>query len=653
MSGYGVSELPRAIRSYVVLGLLLVAALTMAWREYKRSSNNRGEPDEWIRVLIVGAGKQPYLDSRNSAGFQDEQEDSSKVVAWGRELLDEPDASPILAAITYADEHGHGFLLLDLRDDWDFSTFGVEAPPGSKYAAIGIGDVARDGTRFSFGTPATGPFRYVEDPIDVVAIQLALFEHPDLRALFQQSIPGPLAKRARWALGEGNGNYEHTREVLLHQQRRLAKIDEGWPSERMPGNLAGHWEHVRAVPVNAGVVIEILPIWLDVPNNFLAAEMSSAQIGELAFVPSEALAPGIDPIAARRPCVGLRERTLVDHPPIEKQAPVDRHGMPRDTNLDVSPDGGTLALHRSNGMAFVDVYRFASSSPDTCEFEWMATAVPPTRELPKPSNSGSLSWGYTRDQVWWWQAGTQHQLPHDRVLPSSGTWWLGNELLAARGEIHVPTPEDGNRSRATEAAIMLLRTDIVGFADAHLAPRARLDASALFPELERNDPVKKVIDFCPVGSESLLVLTQACPASHAIGDGRLQHNCLHRVSFRASLHERIGSEPMLDPLVLTHRDLEVRTLGPIDSYTSLAIAADGTRAAYVAVDPLTLSSVPVLFTVVIDETGLGPVERIGDAHRDAQLRLSANGRILVVESPFTIGEYGERTSARAFLLAPP
>jgi hypothetical protein len=643
-----VSELPRATRSFVVLGLFMMAALALAVREYMRSSDNRGEPDEWMWVLIVGTGEQPRLDYRQSVGFQEQHEDLEQVVASGRELLDDPDASPISAAIAHADEHGHGFLLIDLRDGWDLSAFGVEATPGSNYAAIGIGDVARNGTRISFGAPVTGPIKYIEDSIDVIAMQLALFEHPDLHALFEERIPGPIAKRSRWALGEGNGEYERKREVLLHQQRRLVKIDEEWPSERIPGNLAGHWEHVRAVPVNAGVMIEVLPIRLDVPMHFLEAEMSSKRIGELAFVPIEALAAGRDPIAARRPCAGLRERTFVENPPIRKYVPVDRDGLPRDINLDVSPDGRTLALRRSNGEASVDIYRFVDDSPDTCELEWMATAVPPTRELPKPSNSGSLSWGYTYDQVWWWHAGTQHQIPHPRVLPNSGTWWSGDDLLAARGEIHVPTPEDGNRSRATQAAIMLLRTDIVDFDDSHLAPRARLDASALFPKLDRRDPAKAVIDYRPVGSESLLVLTGACPASHMLGDERLQRPCMHRVSFRSPLRERIGSEPMLKPLELTHRDLEVRTLGPIDSYWAIAIGADGTRAAYVAYD----APVPGLFAVTIDEAGLGPVERVADADGDSELRLSADGRILVVEGPFAIGEYGERTTARAFVLAP-
>jgi hypothetical protein len=644
----GVSELPRATRSFVVLGLFLVAALALAVREYVRNSDRRGKPDDWMRVLSVRGDQRQILVYHLPAGLDLQREGLEDVVASGRERLDDPGASPISAAIAYADQHGHGFLLLDLRDHWDLSEFAVEAPPGSKYAAIGIGDVARDGTRISFGAPVTGPFKYLEDSIDVIAVQLALFEHPDLRALFLERIPGPIAKRSRWALGEGNGNYEHIRELLLRQQRHLAEVEAQWPSEPTPGNLAGPWEHVRAVPVNGGIMIETLPIRLAVPKNFLAVELRSAEIGELAFVPSEALAAGRDPIAARRPCVGLRERTLFARPPLEKQRPVDRDGLLRGSNLDVSPDGRALVLRRSNGNDIVDIYRFAPDSPDTCGFEWVESAEPPTHELPKPSNAGDLAWVYGRDLAWWWQAGAHHQLLHDGVVPSS-VWWSSDNLLAALGEVPLPTPEDRNRSRATEAAIMLLRTDIVDFDDAHLAPRARLDASTLFPKLERHDSAKRVIDYRPVGSESLLVLTRACPASHTLGDERFARPCMHRVRFRLPLHERIGSEPMLDPLELTHRDLEVRTLGPIDSYAEIAIAADGTRAAYVNLD----SPVPGLFAVVIDEAGLGLASRIGDAQRDSQLRLSADGRVLVVESPMKIGGYGKRMTARAFVLAPP
>jgi hypothetical protein len=639
-----VSELPRATRSYVVLGLLFVVALALAYREHARSSDDSGKPDEWTRVLrVIGGigGERPRIGG--CPGFRVDTQALDDVTAAGRALLDDPDASPLAAAIAYADEQGYGFLLLDLRDDWDLSNLAVAAPPASMYAVIGIGDVAWQGTRVSFGAPVTGPFEYFEPPIDEIAVQLALFEHPDLRALYHTWMDGPVVQRNRWALDKHNGNYEHERSILQTNQRQLAEVDELWPSEPMPGTLAGRWEHVRAVPVVGGIVIEILPMWLDMSRSVRVSNLRSADVGELAFIPNEALVAGVDPIAARRPCVGLRDRAPTKR--VQGRLESDER------NLDVSPDGRTLALRRgpaSSGL--VDIYRFSSDSPDACALEWAKTAVPPPYGVPRPSNSGSLSWVYSTDQVWWWHEGVSHRLAYAGVAPDSGALWVSDNLLAALGEVAIDTPEDRNRSRAKQAAIMLLKTDIARFGDSNLAPRVRFAASTLFPKLEREDPAAKVIDFRPVGSETLLVMTKACPASHALGDRRLQYPCMHRVRFRSPLRERIGSKPMPKPLELAHHDLEVRTLGPIASYLSLDIAADGTRAVYVAIDSTTLDPAPRLFTVAIERSSLGPAERVADAHRESQLQLSADGHVVVVESPLVIPAYGERPTARAFVL---
>lgn len=638
------SELPRATRSYVVLGLLLIAALALAVREHVLRSDSSRTPDDWTRVLSISTRK-PTRGSDYRAGLKIDERQLDEVTESGRALLDDPDASPLAAAIAYADARGYGFVLLDLRDDWDFSTLAHTPPPGSMYAAIGVGDVARKGTRVHFGTPVTGPFEYVNPPIDDIAVQLALFEHPDLRALFDEKIDTPVAEGSRWALGRGNGNYEHEREVLLLNQLHLAEVDALWPSESLPGNLAGRWEHVRAVPVGGGLVIEILPMWLDMSHSVSEAELRSAELGGVAFVSNDALVAGADPISARRPCNGLRERDTAKH----TRGKLRSFGA----NLEVSPDGQMLVLHRDTGGEMVDLYRFGAGSPDACELEWVEALAPPLRGVPSPSNSGNLSRVYTSNQVWWWHAGTEHRLAYAGASPDLGSWWLSDNLVAVLGEVSVfESEEDRQQARTTEPAIMLLRTDVASVDLWQLPARARLDADALFPKLHGDDPAAQIIDTRPAGAETLLVVTKACPASHALGEGRLQRPCLHRVRLRTSLHERLGSHLMPTPLRPTRRDLEVHTLGPIDSYLSLAIAPDGTRAAYVAIDPITLDSTPGLFTVTIGETGLGQIERVADAHRKSQLRLSSDGRVLVVESPVTIVPYGERPTARAFVLAP-
>ena len=292
------SELPSATRNYVVLGILLVAALAMAWREYSAVPDGRRWV-EWDNALVV-VGGDGGLTSERLGGFYFSKRHRSSVLREGREWLDDPNASDLSAATAFAEHNGHGFLLLDLRDDWDLPMF-VEPPPGSLVAAIRIDDVSPRGPQISFGAPLTGPFQYIDidrphrDMPSEIAMQLALFEHPDARAA-----------------SEDVSELEPRLAALQAQQRFVAEIDALWPSESLPGNLADRWERVRAAPVLGGVVVERLPIWLEVytERGVPMAELASTEIGELAFVPNEALVAGANLVAARRPCTGLRERPM-------------------------------------------------------------------------------------------------------------------------------------------------------------------------------------------------------------------------------------------------------------------------------------------------------------------------------------------------------
>ncbi len=629
------SELPGVTRNYVVLGLLLVTGVGLAAREHALRSEHRGARDEWDRVLLVTEDGEAYIPYDHRAGFDFSFEKASDVVAAGRELLDDPEASPLTAATAYADEHGHGLLLVDLREDWDLSPLAADVPPNSMYAAISIGDVAREGTRVSFGAPEIGPFKYVlddsmgppRDMLDVTAIQLALLEHPDVRALFEDPIRGEPAQRSRWALDHGMG-FQYRREALQAQQRRLAEVDELWPSQ--PGDLGDRWQQVRATPTVGGVIVEILPTWLNVKDSVRSAVLHSEPIGQLAFVPNEALAPGADPIGARRPCVELIERYTMPDTIVESY-------------LDSSPDGQLLAVSRSTTGSLVDVYRVVVDPIEGCELEWVRTAAQPPSGKPKPSNSGNLAAFASPDALWWRDTLEQHFILFpDDIDQRTGPWWASDDLLVMLGEC------------GKEVVIGLLRTGIVNYVHSSDAPRALLDARTLFPKLDRSDPAGEILDVRPVTDGTLFVITKACPRSHGLGDDRLQRPCMHRVRFRPSLHDRVGDEPTDLPRLVSRRGVDVRTLGPIDSYGSLSIAADGTRAAWVTVDPMTADRAPELVSVAIGEISLGPIERIeADVHPDAKLRLGPDGRVVVVESPIQIEGYGSRMTARAFLLAPP
>ena len=276
-----------------------------------RARFDRARQPEPVDACAVGVRRRAAKLSESVHGrFRHHPTELDEVTAAGRELLRRSRREPTRRRHRVRRRAARWFLAAGSARRLESVELRCRTSTWIDRAAISIGDVAREGPRISLVLRSRVHSNMsTRDPrggdlLDVTAIQLALFEHPDLQALFQFDIHGELATHSRWQLDEAM----RLRAPLQSQQRSLADVDALWPSEPLTGNLAGRWEHVRAVPVLGGVVIEVLPIWLNVGNSVVSAELCGAEIGELKFVPNEALAAGADLVAARRPCTGLRPR---------------------------------------------------------------------------------------------------------------------------------------------------------------------------------------------------------------------------------------------------------------------------------------------------------------------------------------------------------
>lgn len=620
------AELSEFARRYIAFGLMFVIAMVLAIRECVVGAESRGSTDEWQRVLWVQRLERADALESRLGGLEVTPKSVDKVAAAGRELLDDPDAKQLDAAIAYADEHGYGFVLVGLDDGWDLASLGAVAPAGARFAAISIGDVARQGTRVNFGAPVSEPIEYVEASLDAVAIQLALLEHPDLQALFHGDIQGTHAERTRWAMGESRGNYEHHLELLREQQQSLADVERRWPSGPS-GNLGGRWERVDAVPMHNGVLLEITPVRLAVPHDARGTKLRIAQVDTLAFVPLEALEAGLDSVAARRVCFGTREHA-------QRNDELFWH------DFEVAPDGRRVVV--SLGDDILDIYQLASHTPNACELVWVEKLEAGERRSPRVSNVGNLCWGTSSQEVVWRDAsGRIHQLDSGFVQ-SAHPRWAGDNLLVIQGSY--------DDSSTSYDAIMLLRTDVAPSVDSSQAPRALLDTSALFPHLQTDDPAARLIDVLPVGSDTLLVLTKACPGSAGDDEPR---PCMYRVRFREPLRTQLGRDSMAEPITLDPEAVEVHMLGSIQPHLDLAISADGKRAVYVE-NSRRADLNATAFTVDIGATSLGAVEKIADqVPQFSQVHIGPDGRVVVVKGRVEVDGLDDVWTARAFVLPPP
>jgi hypothetical protein len=95
----------------------------------------------------------------------------------------------------------------------------------------------------------------------------------------------------------------------------------------------------------------------------------------------------------------------------------------------------------------------------------------------------------------------------------------------------------------------------------------------------------------------------------------------------------------------------VETLGPIGPYSSLAIAAEGGRAVWIAAEPDVEGQ---LMRADLRGRSQLEVHRVDDdTLPDSTPRISADGRIVLTEVPVSLAELGSVSIARAFVLPDP
>ncbi len=416
------------------------------------------------------------------------------------------------------------------------------------------------------------------------------------------------------------------------EHRAWNQLERRWPGP-LSGSLGGAWERVQAAPVLGGVLIERRPVVIAIERQ-REPSLRVEPIGELSFVPRDALESGGDPIAARRPCEGL---------------PTTFAG-----ELSVAPDGRSLVLREQASDETVLIYRFVEVPAGTCKVEPVGKIELGDWALGKSNAAGRMTWSYDDDMLWWWDRHGRHGLHLYGISRSSGPWWLDDEVLAVLGERSLGEAEDYR----LEPIVTLLRTGVVEPDDSQRAPRIVLDLHSVFPGLLPDDPAANLLDLRPAGRDGLILLTEQCPA------GRVElvepRPCVHRARLSTSLGpsgpsgpllERLGSVPLDAAIVLEPAELVTITLGAIGPYDALAISGDGRRAAWTGVDPREPEANARLYTAELGDQEIGEVQRLdADPIRELTPRISADGRVIVVESPVVIETLGSIPSARAFVL---
>ncbi|MFO7564976.1 MAG: hypothetical protein R6X02_20190 [Enhygromyxa sp.] len=635
-------RLAPATRNYVIFGLVFVAAVTLAICDWTDPRERRGETDSPLRLLLVSTHADgPASALADQDGFAVAQISPSEAIAEGRELLDDEQAPSYRAAITYADQLGFGFVALDLRDEdqqpleWGLSAGapGVEAPPPSsaRFAVFSVGDVAPERPRMrSVGMPEG----LIYDPrlVALDGLRLSLYDHPDLTRLWTAEL-NATEVQARRVLE--SRKIDERRTLLSSDHAAWRELAEVWPGpDRIPGSVAGPWERVQAAPIPGGLLLELRSVQVHVDFS-RRPRLELAEEATLAFVPAGELQ------GPRRACEGLPERV---------SGPVA-----------VAPDGSAVVIGGPLGSSELFVFEQRAPSPPAEQAEQAEQAEEPgcrarsigqlelgDRAVGRPNAAGAMAWNYDDDWLHWWDRSGEHQLRVSGIDGYSGPWWVDDELLAMigerpltqAGELADDLPELG-----FEPAIVLLGTSLeAGPEDPELErPRIELGVRELFPAPEP-EPEPALLDLRPAGPTELLFTTERCP-----GRAEDPRPCLHRLRAADTLASTIreltaGATTLADAFT-------VETLGPLDPHLELAVAADGSRVAWI--DRATHN------LMAADLRGPSPMvpRRIDpDPAPEASLRISADARVLLseIEVELTLGRHtlGTLRIARAFLSDP-
>jgi len=668
-------RLPPAIRNYVIFGLLFVVAIVLAAREHFGVEGGRGERDSALRLMIVGGSPALVSALDEVDGFSVLSLAPEQAIAAGRELLDDDDDddAPYEAVLAHADQLGYGFVLFALRPDdsgdddadkhgeppaavdeprpafaWGLSTRdeGIDALPGEDivFVAFSVGDLAREGPRMNFAELAPVEFAANVEALD--SARLALAEHPDFQALWQRE-GSAQELQARQVLT--NRGWLERRASIQREQAAWAELDELWPT---PGtishSLAGDWEQVQAAPVPGGVLLEVRSARPFV-GPYRKVRLALDDAASLAFVAQAALEDGQpDESRSRQTCAGLPETVT--------------------GQVVVAPDGASISVHDPTlDRAWVYAFDREAGAEGRCEVRPVATLTGYREAIGRPNQSGRIAW--TKDDYLTWHEGQTSFSPFVSGLDAySGPWWVDDTLLAMISE-----RDQGPPSYGVAPVLTLFDTRRPHGQDgvplAHEWTRADLDAGALFEPLglAPGGESSTLLDLRTTGADELLLLTERCE-DDAHRDLR---PCVFRLRSSVALVELTtalaaaqrepapGDEPDADapdpdPAAPTELapSFVVEQLGPIGPYLSLAVAAEGGRAAWVAWAGAANGDRDLFVADLHGPHALEPRRVDDDALADRTPRISADGRIVLSSVLVELGELGEIGVARAFVLPP-
>lgn len=608
-------RLSGATRNYVIFALLLVVALALAARERFGPHSGTGVPDSAIRLMVVGGspGTAEQLDEVD--GFSVWHLGHAEAIASGRVALDDDgeQQAAYAAAIAHADQHGYGFIALARHDshgaviDWQLDEALPDAVP---FVVFSVGDLAPEGPRMRWFEPA--PLRHDPPLAELDSVRLALYDHPDLLALWQTD-PAVVQLQAREVLRKRG--IDERREQISADQARWRELADIWPTVGViPGSLAGPWEQVRAAPIRGGVLVEVRSVEPQV-SIYRKPRLSIGADAWLFFVPRSALSDDDpDETKARQRCENLPERISGD--------------------IAIAPDGSSLVLRESEGApAQVFVFDASAAESGRCVAQLRTSLPPGERPLGRSNGAGAMTWSYAVDRIEHVTPGSgqRHVVEIPGAHAYSGPWWIDESVLALIGEPPLP-PEVSPSLDGVQPSVFLLDT-----ITPEAAPWA-LDARALFglPPGATVGDAEALIELRPAGERELLVLTERC------ADETLAHArpCLHRLHSEVPWRERmLAPADQLAPV-------RVEALGPLGPFDELAIASDGSRAVWIDREQQLL---------VTELRGPGPLSSRpvhGDELHDAAPRIAADGQLVTSSVTLALDELGSVSISRAFVLPP-
>ncbi|MFV8754968.1 hypothetical protein ACNOYE_30840 [Nannocystaceae bacterium ST9] len=277
-------------RMLVVVAVLAAIGVALIWA---RASRGRGEPELAHRVLIVGGTPTDLVEAIAEAGFEATQ------ISWleaETECANPERGLDVEALIDHADEHGFGFVALMLGDDMRIepSLLGEAAPEHAMAAVISVGALAPEQARVHFGAPPA-TIDYAPGARRSEALRMALYEHPDLLALWDTPTRDQLAQQVRLA------DLAEARMLLGRALARYRAASEAWPSEWPADAMVERWTEIDGMPVHAGLVVRELPLRARV-DELRRVELRRGE-PKLRFVPALATArraeysTTVDPLA--------------------------------------------------------------------------------------------------------------------------------------------------------------------------------------------------------------------------------------------------------------------------------------------------------------------------------------------------------------------